>query len=132
MLKNFIKDDSGAVTVDWVVLTAAIVGIAIAVLIVIASGINTASNNVSGSLNSADSVASLITTDTGGSGSSSFIGSLGDYSLTWDEGSHQHYVDSGGNDFYLENGTFYEGINASGTVIGSVDGDGNISPPPAG
>jgi Flp pilus assembly pilin Flp len=28
--KNFSKDDSGAVTVDWVVLTAAVVGLAIA------------------------------------------------------------------------------------------------------
>lgn len=28
--KNFRKDDSGAVTVDWVVLTAAVVGLAVA------------------------------------------------------------------------------------------------------
>ncbi len=28
--KNFSKDDSGAVTVDWVVLTAAVVGLAVA------------------------------------------------------------------------------------------------------
>jgi Flp pilus assembly pilin Flp len=28
--KNFSKDESGAVTVDWVVLTAAVVGLAIA------------------------------------------------------------------------------------------------------
>lgn len=31
-LKTFLKDDSGAVTVDWVVITAAIVGLAIAVM----------------------------------------------------------------------------------------------------
>jgi Flp pilus assembly pilin Flp len=30
--KSFIKDDSGAVTVDWVVLTAAIVGLALVVI----------------------------------------------------------------------------------------------------
>ena len=29
---NFLKDEAGAVTVDWVVLTAAIVGLGIAVL----------------------------------------------------------------------------------------------------
>ncbi|WP_433962443.1 Flp family type IVb pilin, partial [Marinovum algicola] len=29
-IKNFRKDEDGAVTVDWVVLTAAIVGLAIA------------------------------------------------------------------------------------------------------
>jgi Flp pilus assembly pilin Flp len=28
--KNFSKDESGAVTVDWVVLTAAVVGLAVA------------------------------------------------------------------------------------------------------
>lgn len=31
LFKNFRKDESGAVTVDWVVLTAAIVGLAIAI-----------------------------------------------------------------------------------------------------
>ncbi len=30
--KNFAKDESGAVTVDWVVLTAAIVGLGIAIM----------------------------------------------------------------------------------------------------
>ena len=45
-MTRFINDESGAVTVDWVVLTAAIVGIAIAVLTVIAGGINTASEGI--------------------------------------------------------------------------------------
>ncbi|KPP86833.1 MAG: hypothetical protein HLUCCA08_16245, partial [Rhodobacteraceae bacterium HLUCCA08] len=31
-IKNFRRDEDGAVTVDWVVLTAAIVGLGIAVL----------------------------------------------------------------------------------------------------
>ncbi|WP_425516554.1 Flp family type IVb pilin, partial [Pseudohalocynthiibacter aestuariivivens] len=31
-IKNFAKDESGAVTVDWVVLTAAIVGLGIAIM----------------------------------------------------------------------------------------------------
>ena len=43
---NFIKDDSGAVTVDWVVLTAAIVGIAIAVITLISGGVETASEGI--------------------------------------------------------------------------------------
>jgi Flp pilus assembly pilin Flp len=30
LIKNFIADESGAVTVDWVVLTAAVVGMAMA------------------------------------------------------------------------------------------------------
>ncbi|MGL4311763.1 MAG: pilus assembly protein, partial [Paracoccaceae bacterium] len=32
LVKNFHNDESGAVTVDWVVLTAAIVGLGIAVM----------------------------------------------------------------------------------------------------
>ena len=33
MIKNFRRDEDGAVTVDWVVLTAAIVGLGLAVLL---------------------------------------------------------------------------------------------------
>jgi len=36
--KNFSKDESGAVTVDWVVLTAAVVGLAVAAYGSIQSG----------------------------------------------------------------------------------------------
>ena len=32
LIKNFNRDEDGAVTVDWVVLTAAIVGLGIAIL----------------------------------------------------------------------------------------------------
>ncbi len=68
LFANFAKNESGAVTVDWVVLTAAIVGIAIAVLTVIAGGINTASNNINNDL-TADSSgpAALITSSGSGS-----------------------------------------------------------------
>ena len=37
-IKNFRRDEDGAVTVDWVVLTAAIVGLAVAVLAMVADG----------------------------------------------------------------------------------------------
>jgi len=37
-VKNFAHDEDGAVTVDWVVLTAAIVGLGIAVLASVSSG----------------------------------------------------------------------------------------------
>ena len=33
LIKNFRRDEDGAVTVDWVVLTAAIVGLGLAVLL---------------------------------------------------------------------------------------------------
>ena len=38
MFKTFLKDEAGAVTVDWVVLTAAIVGLGIAVLASVRGG----------------------------------------------------------------------------------------------
>ena len=37
-IKNFRSDEDGAVTVDWVVLTAAIVGLGIAVLSTVRTG----------------------------------------------------------------------------------------------
>lgn len=44
---HFKHDESGAVTVDWVVLTSAIVGIGMAVILMISSGINSGSNSIS-------------------------------------------------------------------------------------
>ena len=38
LFTNFFADEDGAVTVDWVVLTAAIVGLGIAVLSTVAGG----------------------------------------------------------------------------------------------
>ena len=46
-LKNFLNDESGAVTVDWVVLTAAIVGLGIAVLSSVGKGTTTMADNIS-------------------------------------------------------------------------------------
>jgi len=37
-LPNFLTDDSGAVTVDWVIITAAAVGISLGVMAMIANG----------------------------------------------------------------------------------------------
>ena len=37
-IKNFRADEDGAVTVDWVVLTAAIVGLGLAVLVSVRAG----------------------------------------------------------------------------------------------
>ncbi|MCV6825267.1 MULTISPECIES: Flp family type IVb pilin [Halocynthiibacter] len=47
LFNNFVKDESGAVTVDWVVLTAAIVGLGIAVLASVRGGVTTLSGNIS-------------------------------------------------------------------------------------
>ena len=56
LLIKFTNDESGAVTVDWVVLTAAIVGIAIAVITVISGGIETATNAINDELENAHTV----------------------------------------------------------------------------
>ncbi len=57
LFANFFKNESGAVTVDWVVLTAAIVGIAIAVLTAISGGINDAAISINSELSGANSSA---------------------------------------------------------------------------
>lgn len=38
-INTFINDESGAVTVDWVVLTAALVGLGLAVMAVVSGGV---------------------------------------------------------------------------------------------
>lgn len=61
LFTKFANDESGAVTVDWVVLTAAIVGIAIAVLTLISGGINNAANAIDEQLSdSSTGIATLI------------------------------------------------------------------------
>lgn len=49
-LKNFAADESGAVTVDWVVLTAAIVGLGIAVVASVRTGVQGLGTSISTSL----------------------------------------------------------------------------------
>jgi Flp pilus assembly pilin Flp len=46
-LKNFRKDEAGAVTVDWVVLTAAVVGLAVAAYSSIETGASGLTANTS-------------------------------------------------------------------------------------
>ena len=50
VFNTFLNDESGAVTVDWVVLTAAIVGLGIAVLTSVGGGTTTLAGNVSSAL----------------------------------------------------------------------------------
>jgi Flp pilus assembly pilin Flp len=49
---TFANDESGAVTVDWVVLTAAIVGLGIAVLASVSGGVTNLSGDIAGQLSS--------------------------------------------------------------------------------
>jgi Flp pilus assembly pilin Flp len=46
-IKNFRKDEDGAVTVDWVVLTAAVVGLAVAAYSSIETGVENLTTNTS-------------------------------------------------------------------------------------
>ena len=50
LFKTFQNDEDGAVTVDWVVLTAAIVGLGIAVLTSVSGGTTSLADKISGEL----------------------------------------------------------------------------------
>ncbi len=52
MIKNFVSNESGAVTVDWVVLTAAIVGLGLAVMTVVSGGTETLTGKINTALSS--------------------------------------------------------------------------------
>lgn len=58
MLVDFVnsywKDETGAVTVDWVVLTAAITGLAFVVLAPISQGTESLANNTAGYIDNID------------------------------------------------------------------------------
>jgi Flp pilus assembly pilin Flp len=45
-IQNFLKDEDGAVTVDWVVLTAAVVGLGIAGVTAVNNGIGTLAESI--------------------------------------------------------------------------------------
>ncbi len=53
MLKSFRAQEDGAVTVDWVVLTAAVVGLGAAALAMVSGGTKTLTTTISGHLSSA-------------------------------------------------------------------------------
>ncbi len=50
LIKTFKRDEDGAVTVDWVVLTAAIVGLGIAVLASVSGGTTGLADKISSNL----------------------------------------------------------------------------------
>lgn len=50
-LNKFRRDEDGAVTVDWVVLTAAIVGLGIAVMTTVGNGTTALGDTISSELN---------------------------------------------------------------------------------
>ena len=52
-IQTFARDEDGAVTVDWVVLTAAVVGLGIAVLTAVSNGAETMAGNIETELGTA-------------------------------------------------------------------------------
>jgi Flp pilus assembly pilin Flp len=59
LIKTFSNDESGAVTVDWVVLTAAIVGLGIAVVAAVSTGVRGLGGNIETALDSTVPVINL-------------------------------------------------------------------------
>lgn len=53
LLKRFQKDEDGAVTVDWVVLTAAVVGLGLVVMAAIGPAISGLSQNIADNIDAA-------------------------------------------------------------------------------
>jgi len=53
-IKSFVDSECGAVTVDWVVLTAALVGLGLAVMAVVSGGVEDLSGNISTTLTQTD------------------------------------------------------------------------------
>jgi Flp pilus assembly pilin Flp len=52
--QNFLKDEDGAVTVDWVVLTAAVVALGIGAISAISTSVDTLATDIAGSVTNAD------------------------------------------------------------------------------
>ena len=134
MIKKFTSDESGAITVDWVVLTASIVGIAIAVLLVISGGLSSASSGVDGQLSDTDSVSDTISGIVASAEPEAWDGTglpdnVSQFPEVQDEGDHQHYGDGNGQVYSVHDGTtMTEGWDSGGEVVGTVDGSGNITP----
>lgn len=63
LIKNFTADESGAVTVDWVVLTAALVGLGLAVMGVVSGGLESLSGDIANEMNGMDATSGFINDD---------------------------------------------------------------------
>lgn len=64
LVKKFRSDESGAVTVDWVVLTAAIVGLGVLVVSTIGGSIDALGDRIAGEINTVDPTAPALTAPT--------------------------------------------------------------------
>ncbi|WP_213684601.1 hypothetical protein [Roseicyclus sp.] len=54
LIKNFVTSESGAVTVDWVVLTAAMVGLGFATIVLVSNGVEDLTGNINTALSNTE------------------------------------------------------------------------------
>ncbi|MEJ6392435.1 hypothetical protein V8J82_04155 [Gymnodinialimonas sp. 2305UL16-5] len=66
MIKTFAASESGAVTVDWVVLTAALVGLGLAVMSVVSGGVEDLSTDINSALTDTDPLTSPFDNNSAG------------------------------------------------------------------
>ncbi|MBF9059883.1 hypothetical protein HKCCSP123_11895 [Rhodobacterales bacterium HKCCSP123] len=64
LFKTFASSESGAVTVDWVVLTAALVGLGLALMAVVSSGVENLGTDIRNALANTSPVTDPFTTNT--------------------------------------------------------------------
>ena len=64
LFKTFKNDESGAVTVDWVVLTAAIVGLGLVVMTTVGGGIEQLAGGITGDLTTRSTSVGYVGTTT--------------------------------------------------------------------
>ncbi len=70
-IKKFRKDEEGAVTVDWVVLTAAVVGLGVAGVSAVSGGVDSLADKISSGVENQQVGTSSDAGDTGDTGDTS-------------------------------------------------------------
>lgn len=68
LAKKFQRDENGAVTVDWVVLTAAVVGLGVAVLTVVSGGTKEMAAGINDALDAEEIISKVESAGGGGGG----------------------------------------------------------------
>lgn len=100
MSKSFFADEHGAVTVDWVVLTAALVGLGLAVMTVVGDGINSSANAVADEMADDESIMAAANISRFGGFNISGYTAMGDWSHFGDFGGYLDHIaetDTSGN-----------------------------------
>ncbi|MGB3406561.1 MAG: hypothetical protein WBA67_03620 [Jannaschia sp.] len=133
--QNFLSNESGAVTVDWVVLTAALVGLGLAVMAVVSGGIE----DLSGDVNTQLTDGSIIRTGFTGNVAAirdSACGAFGGCDPSLDAATLSSLTNSEfagvsnvsyGDDYLSNNGLTFDGDGALGRNVDIDDGNGNIT-----